>query len=197
MKHFLSAAVLTIAVLSGFGSSLAAASDGGLGTSQLRSGNARIVEAFRFAYARSATFRALVDSIESSRDIVYLEAEFPGSRPFRSSLQLASGSGAVRYLRIDIDVHQPQRIVVAQLAHELQHATEVVSRPDVVDAQSLIDLYRQIGYRSCQPRSGECWETLQARAIERLVVDETQRSRATNAVAAHDDDPNLQPGRGR
>jgi hypothetical protein len=198
MKQFFSAAILTIVVLTGLGSSLTAASDDGLGTSQLRSSNARIVEAFRFAYARSATFHALVDTIESSGDIVYLEADFPGTRSFRSSLQLASGKGAVRYLLIDIDVHQPLRVVVAQLAHELQHATEVVGRPDVVDGPSLIGLYRQIGYRSCAPRSGECWETLQAKAVERLVVDETQRFRATKAVAAaHDDDPNLQPDWGR
>jgi hypothetical protein len=192
MKQFFSAAVLTIVVLTGFGSSLAAANDEGLGMSRLRSGHVRIVEAFKVAYARSATFRALVDTMESSGDIVYLEAATPTSRQFRSSLRLASSKGGVRYLRIEIDVWQIQRVVVAQLAHELQHATEVVGRPDVVDAPSLIGLYKQIGFRSCQ--SGECWETSQAKAIERLVVEETERSGTTKAVAAHNDDPNLQPG---
>jgi hypothetical protein len=195
MKQFFSAAVLTIVVLTGFDSSLTAAGDEGLGVFHLRSGSARIVEAFRFAYAGSTTFRALVDTIESSSDIVYLEAEAPGPREFRSSLRLASSKGPVRYLRIGIDVLQIQAIVVAQLAHELQHATEVVGRPDVVDARSLRGLYEEIGFRSCQ--SGECWETLQAKAIERLVVEETKRSRTTTAVAAHNDQPNLQPGGGR
>jgi hypothetical protein len=188
MNKFFSAAVLTIVVLTGFGSSLSAASDEGLGLSRLRSGHVRIVEAFRFAYASSATFRALVDTIESSGDIVYLEAAAPTPRQFRSSLRLASSKGGVRYLRIEIDVWQIQQVVVSQLAHELQHATEIVGRPDVVDAQSLSGLYKQIGFRSCQ--SGDCWETLQAKAIERLVVGEVQRFRTTKAVAAHNEDPN-------
>src|SRR5260370_21844661 len=145
MKRFLCAAVLASVVLAGFSSVVAAASNDGLGTSQLRSGNAKIIEAFRFAYARSTTFRALVETIESSRDIVYLEAKGPEPRPFRSSLQLASGNGPVRYLRIYVDVRQPRQLA-SQLAHELQHATEVVGRLDIVDDPSLRHRCGQIGY---------------------------------------------------
>jgi hypothetical protein len=185
MKRILCAVVLTSVVLTGFSSVLTAAGNDGLRTSQLRSGNAQILEALRYAYARSTTFRALVDAIESSSDIVYLEAEGPEPRPFRSSLQLVSGNGPVRYLRISVDVRHPQRLV-AQLAHELQHATEVVGRPDVVDDRLLSRLYEQIGYRSCSPRSGECWETRQAKVIEQLVIQETQSIRTVRLVAGYD-----------
>src|ERR1700730_7166436 len=110
MKQLLLTAALAIVVLDGFSSSLTAAGKVGLPTTQLRTGDASIVEAFRFAYARSTTFRALVDTIESSSDVVYVEAEPPGPRLFRSSLHLISGQGPVRYLRIDIDVRQTQRL---------------------------------------------------------------------------------------
>jgi hypothetical protein len=197
MKDFLRAATATIVVvLAGFSSSLTAAGQDSLRSSQLRTGNAQIIEAFRLAYAGSATFRSLVETIESSKNVVYLEAEGPGPAPFQSSLHLVHGNGPVRYWRIRLSVREPRRLV-AQLAHELQHVTEVVGRPDVVDARSLSALYAQIGYRSCDWQVGECWETLQAKKIAELVVQETKTFRTAKAAAGHDEGASLQPGSGR
>lgn len=139
----------------------------------VRCGNARIAGVFAMTYVRSAAFREVINALESSDSYVYLEEGRCRRGAVRSCLHLLCATNGVRYLRIDIDSRQPLMSVGGQIAHELQHATEIARRPDVVDADTLRNLYREIGFESCAPNLNEsCWETWEARATERTVLEQ-------------------------
>jgi hypothetical protein len=74
--------------------------------------------------------------------------------------------------------------VVGQLAHELYHAVEIAREPDVVDADSLRDLYRRIGEHGCEQNSDICWETRAAVAFEALVLRQLHGQRKAPEMAA-------------
>jgi hypothetical protein len=148
----------------------------------IRSDNTRIEEAFRFAQDRSPAFRAVIDVLDASNCYVYLVEGACGMDGVRSCLRLIGAVPHARYVQIRIDSRQSLRAVVAQLAHELHHATEIADRPDVVDVQTLRAAYQQIGYEGCGPRPRECWETAGARRTERTVVEETTSFRSVAAM---------------
>ena len=58
-------------------------------------------------------------------------------------------AGGFRYVRAtistDLDVDQ----MIATVAHELQHAVEVIEDESVIDEAILVALYKRIGQRSC------------------------------------------------
>jgi hypothetical protein len=144
----------------------------------VRTWNARIAEILGDAYNRSAAFRAVLDAIEASDSIVYLEEGRCHRDAVRSCLLFVAARDGVRYLRIYVDPRQPKPEVIRQLAHELHHATEVAVRPEVVDAPTFRALYREIGFEACPRIGAECWETTAARELEWLVVREMERSRS-------------------
>jgi len=139
----------------------------------------RIAEAFDLARNRSEAFRATVEAIESSDVYALIE---DGSCPgplMRSCLHLlVSTSPNFRALRIRVDGRQTTHELVAELAHELRHASEVAAHPNVIDVAGLRAMYRAIGYRSCNAYGMECWETREAQATERLVREQIQRFEA-------------------
>ena len=52
-------------------------------------------------------------------------------------LQFVSGPVGQRYLRITINLLGDRRAMAALLAHELHHAREVATHPDVIDQESM------------------------------------------------------------
>jgi hypothetical protein len=125
------------------------------------------------------TFRATVDAIEGS-DVDAVIEEGSCSGPLvRSCLHLlVSTSPNFRALRIRADGRQTTHELVAELAHELPHASEVAAHPGVIDVAGLRAMYRAIGYQSCNAYRMECWETREAQAAERLVREQIQRFQA-------------------
>lgn len=69
--------------------------------------------------------------------------------------------GKFRYVRIDLSTDLSSHMIIATLAHELQHVSEVIDNPLVVDEGSLSALYRRIG-RPSQAIATEGWETVAA-----------------------------------
>ena len=51
------------------------------------------------------------------------------------------------YLRISMRLQTDRRAMTVLLAHELHHAIEVASHPEVVNQKSMATLYNQIGQR--------------------------------------------------
>jgi hypothetical protein len=110
--------------------------------SRVRAGNASAAALLRGGMARSATFRAIVETIEHSDLIVYVETRairLPGQ------LQLVAATPGCRHIRISVRAPGLDTEMVAWLGHELWHAVELAGAPDVRDQTSLLRFYNQMG----------------------------------------------------
>jgi hypothetical protein len=125
---------------------------------QVRSSNSRIREALAYAVSRSSLLEELIATLNRLDRVVYVEEGRCPHQEQRSCIQLMPTPGG-KYLLVRIDSRQPERVVVAQLAHELYHAVEIARAPDVVDAASFTSLYDRIGKRGCYLAVNSCWET--------------------------------------
>jgi hypothetical protein len=125
---------------------------------QVRSSNSRIREALAYAVSRSSLLEELIATLNRLDRVVYVEEGRCPHQEQRSCLQLMPTPGG-KYLLVRIDSRQPERAVVAQLAHELYHAVEIARAPGVVDAASFTSLYDRIGQRGCYQQVNSCWET--------------------------------------
>jgi len=180
MKQW-TAAVVAAAVLHGAAAPRADGADGRAHTRLLDHG--RIAAAFELALARSAAFRAIVDSIDETDTFVVIEDGACPGHEVRSCLHLLPAtSTAYRAVRIHVGGRQRQLEIVAELAHELRHAVEIAAHPEVTDAEHLRAMYRAIGYQSCSTYQTECWETREAQAAERLVSEQIRRFQAFTAT---------------
>ena len=91
---------------------------------------------------RSPSFAGLLQAIESSNLIVYVATgflEIPGR------LDFACAKAGTRFLRITVNVPDAEPRLIASLAHELQHAVEIASAPEVTDDAGVKQLYGKIG----------------------------------------------------
>lgn len=136
---------------------------------QVRSSNTRIREALAYAVGRSSLLEGLIATLNQLDRVVYVEEGRCPHREQRSCLQLMPTPGG-KYLFVRIDSRQPDRAVVAQLAHELYHAVEIARAPGVVDAASFTVLYDRIGTRICGEQTDACWETEAAVAFAASVT---------------------------
>jgi hypothetical protein len=112
------------------------------GPSRLRAADPAAAALLRGGMARSATFRAIVETLEGSDLIVYVE-----TRPIRlpGQLQLLAPTPGCRHVRISMRTPGVDTELVAWLGHELWHAVELAGAPQVRDQAGLVDLYRRIG----------------------------------------------------
>lgn len=130
----------------------------------------------READARSPTVRALVDEIGRSNAIVLVEFGFCHGGRVRSCVMHVAGDQRQRHIRVMVSTRTTNDRLLATIAHELQHAVEIVREPDVTDAKRALALYRRIGTRDCQNGTTDACETDAALAIERTVLDELDRA---------------------
>jgi hypothetical protein len=121
---------------------------------------------------RSSTFRALVDEIGQSNAIVVVELGFCGSGRFRSCVTHVEGDRRQRHIRIVVDTRTTSDRLVATIAHELQHAVEIVREPEVTDAARVLQLFRRIGAGRCRDGLSEACETDEALVVETKVLEE-------------------------
>jgi hypothetical protein len=124
----------------------AAASDGESRLPRVRSENPVIVAAIRDATERSTTFRRLVETIDSSDGLVYVE-EGKCRHSVRACLILSvKVAGPYRLLRILVDTRKADGSeLLAAIGHELWHAIEALSNPKVIDNRSIYQFFHQIG----------------------------------------------------
>ena len=66
--------------------------------------------------------------------------------------------------------------VIATIAHELQHAVEVIRDPGVNDARTMGELFRRIGTISVRSAAGITYETDDARAVGEQVLRDLGQS---------------------
>ena len=139
-------------------SALAADPDESWREARLRPQEPRLAELLRAGVARSTTFRALVNRLESGNVIVYLSTSQTLRSSLAGKLTWMTKAGDFRYLKATISANQTADQMIATLAHELQHALEVSADLDVTDQRSMLALYKRIGRPSFSILV-EAWET--------------------------------------
>ena len=97
---------------------------------------------------RSATFKGLIDRLNRSDVVVYLEHTHALPNGLDGRLMFLTSAGGVRYLHVQVTASLNVEELIAVAGHELQHAVEVATHTEVRDSASLALLYTQIGVRS-------------------------------------------------
>ncbi|HVQ14071.1 MAG TPA: hypothetical protein VMS40_10785 [Vicinamibacterales bacterium] len=141
----------------------------------VRATGAKIESVIDAGIAGSATFRGLIETLNQSDVIVYIEP-IRTRRPLTGFLSHnVVTRGQYRYLRIAVEIAGSKRRLASVLAHELQHAVEVANAPDARDPESLERLFDRLatGF-GCGLTS--CFETRAAMDVESIVEDELAAS---------------------
>lgn len=133
----------------------------------VRSTDSRVLELLDRGYRHSTTFRQIVDRLEGSDVIIYVEFSMRPRPPVNSYLAFAAATEKCRYLRILIRPNASTGTLIALLGHELQHAVEVATSPSVRDEQGLAALYGSIGNDN-----EEGWDSREADGIASVVEKE-------------------------
>lgn len=123
---------------------------------------------------RSPTARGLVDEIGRSNAIVVIEFGDCKGR-FRSCVTYVQGDQRQRHIRVMVSTRTTNDRLLATIAHELQHAVEIVRDPEVTDGARTLALYRRIGNSRCRDGSTDACETDAAMTIEAVVLDQLHR----------------------
>src|SRR5262249_25707550 len=137
-------------------------------THHVRATNSKVVALFNAGMSHSATFRMLVDTLDHSDVIVYIETKV--TRPALGGYlgHNIVVAGAYRYLHIAVDIQGADGRLVSLLAHELQHAVEVAQNPGARDERSLEQLFEHLSIMfGCGGTT--CSETQAAKDVEEAV----------------------------
>jgi len=87
-----------------------------------------------------------------------------------------AATSTFRYVRIVLNPSLPHAQLVATLAHELQHVSEIGNEPSVVDPRSLSSFYGRVGTE--HGFHSEEWETKLAQDTGYIVIRELASNRA-------------------
>ena len=141
------------------------------GSSAVRPEDAAIRALIARGMERSATFRRLYTGIDASDVIVYVRfSRCPDG--VAACLAWVSAGAGVRRLLITLDKFggSPDELT-ALLAHELQHANEVASAPEITDQESFRRAFASLGWKH-----GDGFETEAAKTATRRVARELIRA---------------------
>jgi hypothetical protein len=124
-----------------------AASYGDRPMRRVRSTDPTIASLIARAYAQSGTFRQVVDSIDATNGIVYVE---PGRCSLVRACMLHSVTvaGPHRLLRVVVETRMAADCdLMASIGHELWHAWEVLSDPSLTSNAAITLFYGREGRR--------------------------------------------------
>jgi hypothetical protein len=96
----------------------------------------------------SGTFKRLVDTLDASDGIVYVEAGRCRRGADRLNACLVNdvaAAGGRRYLRILVDLRKDPVDLTGSIGHEIQHAVEVLSDRSVTSMASMLAFYQGDG----------------------------------------------------
>ncbi len=125
---------------------------------------------------RSATFRTMIETLERSDLIVFVETRALPPK-VEGRLQLMAAGRDCRYIRISVGIPGFETDLVGWLAHELHHAVEVAGAPEIRDQQSLLRFYHRVGFVH-----ENAAETLEAQQTQRVVPNEMRKEKFTCLV---------------
>ena len=96
------------------------------------------------AARRSPTIARLLDVIERSDTIVYIDLDF--NLRSEGATTLIAANTLCRFIRIAIGQLLTSYRRIEMLGHELQHAVEIIQAPQVRDAPGVRQLFSRIGW---------------------------------------------------
>lgn len=108
--------------------------------SRVRSSAPAVAAMILEARERSATFRGLVETIEATDGIVYVEQGVCG-RGVRACLVGITAAGANRLVWLKVDARKIGLELAVSVGHELRHAVEVLVDSDVTNTKTLYSFY--------------------------------------------------------
>jgi hypothetical protein len=146
-RPLLVAATMLAGFLAGTPVAKAAEEAASAGASRVRSNHPRIVALIAEATERSPTFRGLVETIEATDGIVYVQ-EGICRHGIRACLTGVTKPGAMRFLWIRVDTGKTDRELMASVGHELRHAVEVLSNRRVTSTGAMYLLYKREGLKT-------------------------------------------------
>jgi hypothetical protein len=118
----------------------------GAGTAiRVRSDHPAIKRMIADGERRSPTFRSLMVMIETTDGIIYVEHGRCG-RGVRACLVMAvTIAGPYRLLRVRLDSRKSGEDAIAALGHELRHAVEILSEPNITSGAAMYLFYKRFG----------------------------------------------------
>jgi len=155
------------------------------GGPRVRPTDSRIRALLKSGSERSSLLRELVDKVDAGNVVVYLGFDLTMSRKgLAGRLTFSGDAGAYRYVRASISPDLTADQIIASIAHELHHVTEIVEHPEVRSESDLRNLYQRIGRENrAADRIG--WETEAAQQVTYDVRRELHLGRG-DAVAVRD-----------
>lgn len=159
-------------------------------SARVRTADPRTAKLLVQGLQRSDTIRRLVSELEQREVIAYLAMQPALRKGLAGTLTWITATPTHRYVRISISPDMSTDMAIATLGHELQHALEVASAPEIVDARTLEQFYREHGDVSQQQTNG--WDTEAARLVGQDVRRELTAPRparvADSIQSFHPDD---------
>jgi hypothetical protein len=152
--------------------------------------DSRVSYALRSGLERSTVLRRLVATIESNDVVVYAAIDQRMGDGLAGRLTFMGIGGQFRYVRVAIHPDLKPALMIAALAHELQHVVEVIEHSEVTSEVTLTALYQRIGHSNmASGRIG--WETDAAHDIGLVVQRELLAGSA--AMVASGEAPRHEP----
>jgi hypothetical protein len=154
-------------------------------TPHVRSSNPVLLRLIEEGTERSTTFRRLVDAINMSSTIVYVEFGFCAFGHLDGCLlPYVTESHGTRFVRAIVTPDRTRRShdqLLALIGHELQHVVEVTQHDEVVDVRSMQMMFARIGTPVKTARTG--YETSAARDVGDAVLSEVSRRHVEGRTA--------------
>jgi hypothetical protein len=142
-------------------------------SSRVRSSEPALVALIEKATHGSKTFSQLVQTIEATNGIVYVDSG-KCSHGVHACLPMsmqASGPNRLVHVVIDRTTRASDIETIALLGHELQHAIEVLTDPTVHDGLTMFNFVKRMA-----PTDGNRFETTAAVTAGNAVYDELRAS---------------------
>jgi hypothetical protein len=163
--------------LAGTGRSVVAAAPDQEGVDHVRTSSAVIARLIEQAAERSQTFKGLVDPVNASDGIVYIE-KGDCTHGVRSCFVNVTMAGRHRMLWVKVDLRGVDCDVMGLLGHELRHTLEVLSDPQVTDFSAMYFFYS----RELAPGSTFPFETAVAKRTGEAVRAEVRHQSSCSKI---------------
>lgn len=151
------------------------------GGPRVRPNDTRIATMLLDGLRRSPSLVKLVDRVEASNVIVYLELQPALEARLAGCLTWIASAGGYRYVRASINPNLSPDALIAAIGHELQHVVEIVEHPLVTDPSSLLALYHRIGIGGGS-HGASTLDTAEARAAGTEVRKDLKATRVAGAI---------------